>query len=104
MALFRPSVQPYLISWFKYDPLAALRELSMPILIVQGTTDIQALEADALAMKKAVPSAQLAVIPGMNHIMKNAPEDRMENVKTYANPTLPLSAGAVSSIVGFLNK
>ena len=104
MALFRPSVQPYLISWFKYDPLAALRELGMPILIVQGTTDIQALEADALAMKKAVPSAQLAVIPGMNHIMKNAPEDRMENVKTYANPTLPLSAGAVSSIVGFLNK
>ncbi|MFM8179048.1 MAG: alpha/beta hydrolase, partial [Candidatus Kapaibacterium sp.] len=49
--LFRPSVQPYLISWFRYDPMKAIRDLQIPVLLVQGTTDLQVLEADARALK-----------------------------------------------------
>ena len=40
MALYRPSVQPYLISWFKYDPAREIVALEIPVLIVQGTTDL----------------------------------------------------------------
>jgi len=104
MTLFRPSVQPYLISWFRYDPMNAIRDLSIPVLIVQGTTDLQVLEADALALKKIHPMAELAMIPGMNHVLKDAPSDRMENLKTYSNPALPLSAGMSRSIITFLRQ
>ena len=41
MGLFRPDVQPYLISWMKYDPAEEIGKLKCPVLIVQGTTDIQ---------------------------------------------------------------
>ena len=34
--LYRPSVQPYLISWFKYDPAAELAKTNVPALVIQG--------------------------------------------------------------------
>jgi pimeloyl-ACP methyl ester carboxylesterase len=39
--IFRPSVQPYLISWLKLDRAAELRQLKCPALVVSGATDIQ---------------------------------------------------------------
>src|SRR5438874_294585 len=38
-AIYRSSVQPYLISWFRYDPANAIAALTVPVLIIQGTTD-----------------------------------------------------------------
>lgn len=46
-ALFRPSVQPYLISEARFDPVKEIGKLKMPVLIVQGTTDIQVKVLDA---------------------------------------------------------
>jgi len=46
-ALFRPSVQPYMISWFKYNPQTEIAKLNKPVLIIQGTTDIQISVMDA---------------------------------------------------------
>ena len=40
-ALFRPSLQPYLISWFKYDPAAEFARVKALSTIVQGTADVQ---------------------------------------------------------------
>ena len=54
--LFRPSVQPYLISWFRYDPATEIKKLEMPVLIAQGTTDIQVSVEDA---KRPSPPAPL---------------------------------------------
>ncbi|HEX5215985.1 MAG TPA: alpha/beta fold hydrolase, partial [Vicinamibacterales bacterium] len=63
-ALYRPSVQPYMISWLKYTPATEIAKLSMPILILQGTTDIQVTPAEARALNAAAPNAQLVVIEG----------------------------------------
>src|SRR5665647_1908616 len=35
-SLFRSSVQPYIISWFKYDPQKEIAKLKIPVLIIQG--------------------------------------------------------------------
>ena len=40
-ALFRPSVQPYLISMFKPDPAKLIARLDVPVLIVSGAEDMQ---------------------------------------------------------------
>jgi len=99
---FRPSVQPYLISWFRYDPAVEIEKLHVPLLIVQGTHDIQIGLQDARRLKSAAPNASLLIIPGMNHVLRDAPADRAKNVATYDQPTLPLSVQLVPAIANFI--
>jgi len=101
-ALFRPSVQPYLISVFAYKPAVEIAALRVPTLLVQGTTDIQVSVAEAEALKAARPEATLRVIDGMNHILKTAPMDRAANVATYSNPNLPLADGLATALTSFI--
>lgn len=101
-SLFRPSVQPYLISWIQYHPADIVAELTQPTLIVQGTTDLQVPEAEAQQLAAAQPEAKLAIIGGMNHVLKEAPTDPTANVATYTDPTLPLVDGLIAAMVTFL--
>ena len=103
-SLFRPSVQPYLISWFQYEPATELSKLEVPILIVQGTTDLQVKVSDAQALADSNPEAQLKVIEGMNHVFKEAPEDREANIKTYSDPELPIVQELIDVVVGFVKE
>jgi uncharacterized protein len=99
---FNPAKQPYLLSWLKYDPMKEITKLKQPILIVQGTTDLQVRVADAENLKKASPRAQLKIIPGMNHVLKTAPEERDRNIATYVDPNLQLCAGFMPELIGFV--
>ncbi len=101
--LFRPSVQPYIISWFKYDPQIEIKKLKIPILIVQGSTDIQVTVEDAELLKKANPKADLKIVEGMNHILKKAELDRQKNIQTYSNPDLPLKEGLIDVLMEFIH-
>ncbi len=89
-SLFRPSVQPYLISWFKYDPAVEIGKLHVPVTIVQGTADVQVTMTDAEALKRSDPAAQLVVVDGMNHVLKHAPDisSRAAIVAGYSDPKL----------------
>lgn len=101
-SLFRPSVQPYMISWFRYDPQIEIAKLNKPILIVQGTTDIQVSVEDAKRLQTANSNSKLMLIEGMNHIFKNAEADRMKNFQTYSQPELPLHADLIQGIAQFI--
>ncbi len=101
--IFRPSVQPYLISLFRADPAAAFARLNMPALIVQGTTDLQVGVADAEKLKQAKPDAELAVIPGMNHVMRIVPNDVKQQLSSYNNPQLPLADALGRRLVSFID-
>ncbi|WP_445364567.1 alpha/beta hydrolase [Microbulbifer sp. ANSA003] len=102
-ALFRPSIQPYIISWFNYDPAEEIAKLDLPVLIVQGSTDIQVSEEDAKNLAKANPTSEVKLIEGMNHVLKESVLDRMKNIATYNQPQLPVKAELVESIVAFTN-
>jgi len=97
--LFRQSVQPYMISWIQHVPAKIIAELRMPVLIIQGTHDVQVSVDEAKALKAAKPDAQLLLVDGMNHVMKNAPAERMANIATYGNPELPIVADVPKAIV-----
>ena len=104
-SLFRPSVQPYMISWFKYDPQIEIKKLSIPTLIIQGTNDIQVSVEDARRLSKANPGAKLVMIDKMNHIFKLVDGDRQKNITTYNDSSLPIADELSKSIIGFiLNK
>tara|TARA_R110002124_G_scaffold1527_3_gene9184 strand:+ start:2626 stop:3558 length:933 start_codon:yes stop_codon:yes gene_type:complete len=101
-ALFRPSVQPYLISWLALDPTALIAAWDGPVMIGQGTTDIQVGVVDAEAMAAAQPDARLVLWDGVNHVLKTAPADRAGNVATYADPNLPLAPGVVEDVADYI--
>lgn len=100
--LYRPSVQPYMISWIKYNPSSEIKKLKIPVLIIQGTTDIQVSVEEARLLKEAKPDAKLALFENMNHIMKESEADRQKNIATYSNPELPLKNGLVEELVSFI--
>lgn len=103
-ALFRPSVQPYLISWFHYDPQAEIKKLTIPVLILQGTNDLQVTEEDANLLAKSNTKAQLTLIKNMNHIFRIVEGDKKENLATYITPTLPISEELISDISTFIQQ
>lgn len=102
-SIFRPSVQPYLISWLHYDPVEQLQKLDLPVLIVQGSRDVQVPASDAKLVHRAKKDTELLIIENMNHILKDAPEDREGNIATYTNPDLPLAKGLMDGIISFFN-
>ena len=101
--IFRPSVQPYLISLFRADPCAAFAKLDMPALIIQGTNDIQVGVGDARQLKQAKPDAQLVLVEGMNHVMRIVPKDVKQQLASYNDPQLPLAAELGSRVVRFID-
>ncbi|WP_460418454.1 alpha/beta hydrolase [Pseudomonas sp. microsymbiont 2] len=101
--VFRPSVQPYLITLLRQDPAAAFAHLKVPALIVQGRNDVQVEVADAERLKAAKPDAQLALIDGMNHMLRISPRDMSQQRDSYRNPELPLARELGERIVTFIH-
>lgn len=101
-ALLRPSVQPYLISWFNYSPKAEISKLDIPILIINGTNDLQVEPQNAFELLYSSRNVDLEIIEGMNHILKQAEADRQQNIATYNKPDLPVMHELVQAIVNFI--
>ncbi len=103
-ALFRPSVQPYLISWFRYDPAEVMREISVPTLLVYGTTDLQVPVSDGDYLKQAKPDSRYVVIDGMNHVLKSVSGNTVRQMASYSDPELPVEPRLVSALVDFVDE
>lgn len=104
-SLFRASVQPYLISWYKYNPQTIIAALKVSVLIVQGKTDIQVSVEDAELLKKACPAARFLLIDRMNHVLKDCDvTDQQQQLAVYTNPSLPVNTILISSVSSFIKK
>ncbi|BBP66435.1 alpha/beta hydrolase [Pseudomonas sp. Cab53] len=100
--IFRPSVQPYLISLFRQDPAQAFAALKVPALIIQGSHDIQVSVDDARQLKAAKPDAELALVEGMNHVLRIVPKDVKQQLASYKDPNRPLAAELGTRIPAFI--
>ncbi len=97
------------LSWlrqhFLHNPLATIRQVTCPVLIIQGEKDIQvpANEADLLAsaLKDAGNSdVTLSKIPDLNHMMRYHPE---EPNFTYRHLDEPVDQRVLDAITGWMN-
>lgn len=102
--LFRASVQGYLIDLLAQEPEKLAAGVTVPLLIVQGETDIQTSVEDAKLLAAAQPKASLVVVPGVNHVLKEAPADRAANIATYRDPALPVAPAVVEAVAEFVKK
>ena len=101
--LFNEAVQPYLINLMTQDPARLASSLKLPLLIVQGTRDLQVKVEDAKILAAALPKAKVVILPGVNHVLKIvATDDRAANAATYADPSLPIAPGVVDAVAGFV--
>lgn len=104
-SLFRPSIQPYMTSWLQYDPAVIIANLSCRVLIVQGKKDIQIQELDAQLLHEAHRGSRLVLIDSMNHVLKSVNTDnRVENMKAYSKPELPVMQELVDAMVKFIKR
>lgn len=102
--VFRPSVQPYLISLFRQDPAQTFARLTVPALIIQGRNDVQVDVEDAERLKAARPEAELVLIDGMNHMLRISPRDMSQQRESYNNPELPLARELGERVVAFIRQ
>ena len=101
--LFRPSVQPFLIAECKLDPAEEMARLKMPVLIVQGTTDLQVAVVDAKTLAAAKKDAKLLLLDGMNHVLRKA-SSQWQQLRSYYDSSQPLMPGLTEEVVAFLRE
>jgi fermentation-respiration switch protein FrsA (DUF1100 family) len=101
-SIFRPSVQPFMRSWMKYEPADEIAKLEIPILIVNGSFDIQVDTTEAELLKEAKPKAELVILDKMNHVFRKIEGDDLENTKAYNEPNRPLHPELIPALVGFI--
>lgn len=101
-SLFRSDVQMYLIDASSYLPVVEISKLDIPVLIIQGTHDIQIDVDDAIKLDMAAKNSQLELIEGMNHVFRQASENRLLNLQTYGNPNIPIDNNMIDIVSEFI--
>jgi hypothetical protein len=101
--LFSKPNQPFLISWMSYNPSEEIKKLEIPVLIINGTKDLQVKVEEAKKLYEAKPDSELVIIENMNHILKNIDKDE-DNMKSYYSPDYPLSEELIQILEVFIKK
>ena len=102
-SILRSSVQPFMVSWMKYNPQEELKKLTIPTLIINGTKDIQVPVSDAELLNISNSTSEIKIIENMNHIFREITDDS-QNLASYTNPDLPIMTELVTSIEKFVKK
>lgn len=90
---FRESLQGYLMDVFKYDIKLQLGQYKGKLLVIQGDRDMQATYGDFTILGEMAPDALGAVVPYMNHVLKEVPADVEYNNLAFSEPAFPIAAG-----------
>lgn len=102
-SIFNLGVQPFIMNWMSYNPQEVIKTLNIPILIINGTKDLQVLPTEAELLKKAKPDAQINIITNMNHILFDIEGDTLENSKSYNESFRPINTELITIIASFIN-
>jgi pimeloyl-ACP methyl ester carboxylesterase len=101
--LFPAAVQGYMIDLFAQDPQRLAASLKVPLLIVQGDRDPQVGVADARRLAAGAPAARLAILPGVNHVMKRVTgNDAAADIALYRDASVPVDAALVTVIASMV--
>lgn len=103
MGLFAEPNHQFLSSYLKLDPTVEIQKLNIPVLIINGTKDIQVQVKDAENLHNAFPSSELVIIDNMNHVLKDIEKDE-DNLASYSSPDFMLSEKLVNVVETFIKQ
>ncbi len=101
-SIFSEDVQPFMMSWIKYNPQDLIKDITIPTLIINGTKDLQVPITEAQLLKEAASHAELKIIDNMNHVLFIIEGKELENSKSYNESFRPISVDLINEIVGFI--
>jgi alpha-beta hydrolase superfamily lysophospholipase len=96
-----PPMQPGIASAFSEDPIAPLKLVEQPILIVGGGRDRQVARLDFAALAAASPLAKTLWLPEMNHVLIDV-SDKADDLAAYNEPGRALNTVLIDSIAAFV--
>ena len=103
ISIFAKQNLAFFRNWMSYDSLKEIAKIKIPVLIINGTKDLQVKVSDANALSAANKKAQLAIIENMNHVLKSIEKDE-DNMKSYCSPDYTISSELVKTITKFVNE
>ena len=103
VSLFGKANHEFLIDYFKYAPSEEIKKINIPILIINGTKDIQVPVDDAKALHASNPNSKLVLIDNMNHILKTI-ETEGSDLSSYYTPDYPISEELVTLLTEFVKE
>jgi uncharacterized protein len=96
-----PSMQPGIASAFAEDPIAPLKLIDQPTLIIGGGRDLQMARLDFAALSAASPVAKTLWLPEMNHVLVDV-TDGADNMAAYNQSERALNSELVDSVAAFI--
>jgi uncharacterized protein len=96
-----PPMQPGMASAFTEDPIAPLKKIEQPILIVGGARDRQVAPVDFKRLSEASPAAQTLWLPDMNHVLVDV-ADEADDLKAYNEPERALDPVLIDAVAEFI--
>ena len=78
-SMFNLEIQPFMINWMQYNPKELIKDLEIPVLILNGTKDLQVNSTEAQLLKEAKEDAELFIIENMNHLLFEINGDDLVN-------------------------
>jgi hypothetical protein len=96
-----PAMQPAFASAFNEDPIAPLKLITQPTLIVGGGRDRQVERLDFDALAAARPAAAMLWRDGMNHVLVDV-GDEADDLATYNQPERPLDGAMIDAVAAFV--
>jgi hypothetical protein len=100
-SIFNIEIQPFMMNWMQYNPQDVIKSLDMPILIINGTKDLQVSVEEANLLKAASQHANLKIVDKMNHVLFIIEGDDLENAKSYNESARSLSQDVITAILDF---
>lgn len=101
-SVFDISIQEFMMSWMKYDPAIVISKLSIPILLINGTKDLQVGVTEAEQLNKANEKSELKLIEKMNHVLFIIEGDEQENAKSYNDPSRKVADELIEHVISFI--
>ena len=102
--MFNLDIQPFMSNWMQYNPHELIENLDIPVLIINGTKDLQVSAAEAQLLKTHKPDADLEIIENMNHLLFEINGDDLVNTKSYNDLSYPIMSEVITAMVDFIQK
>ena len=103
-SIFNLDIQPFMSNWMQYNPQKRIESLEIPVLIINGTRDLQVSTTEAQLLKDHKTDAEIVIIENMNHLLFEINGDDLVNTKSYNELSYPIMPEVITAMVNFIQK
>ena len=103
-SIFNLDIQPFMSNWMQYNPQKRIESLEIPVLIINGTRDLQVSTTEAQLLKDHKADAEIVIIENMNHLLFEINGDDLVNTRSYNELSHPIMPEVITAMVNFIQK